>query len=76
MISVRVTIALLLGVITALLCGLGYVTWWQVRTAADQAQVESHRYECYTLSEVMRQSSDQQVVVIMSRQRARITSHE
>lgn len=59
MISVRVTIALLLGVIAALLCGLGYVTWLQVRTAALQAQAESRHHESYALSEAMRQSSDQ-----------------
>ena len=59
MISVRVTIALLLGVIAVLLCGLGYVTWWQIRTAALQAQAETRRYESFALSEAMRQSSDQ-----------------
>jgi len=59
MISVRVTIALLLGMIATLLCGLGYVTWWQVRTAALQAQAESRRHESFALSEAMRQSSDQ-----------------
>ena len=59
MISVRTTIALLFGVITALLCGLGYVTWWQVRTATLQAQVEDRRQESFALSEAMRQSSDQ-----------------
>jgi len=59
MISVRTTIALLFGVITVLLCGLGYVTWWQVRTATLEAQVEDRRQESFTLSEAMRQSSDQ-----------------
>ncbi|WP_051748818.1 response regulator [Nevskia soli] len=59
MISVRVTIALLLGVIAVLLCGLGYVTWWQIRTAALQAQAETRHHESYALSEAMRQSSDQ-----------------
>src|ERR1700744_2818732 len=59
MISVRVAIALLLGVIAALLCGLGYVTWCQVQTAALQAQAENRRHEAFALSEAMRQSSDQ-----------------
>ena len=59
MISVRVAIGLLLGVVAALLCGLGYVTWWQVHTAALQAQAESRRHEAFALSEAMRQSSDQ-----------------
>jgi signal transduction histidine kinase/DNA-binding response OmpR family regulator len=59
MISVRATIALLLGVITALLCGLGYVTWWQIRTAALQAQVEARHYEAFALAEAIGHNADQ-----------------
>jgi len=59
MISMRFSIAMLLGVLTALLCGLGYVTWWQVRTVALQGQAEVRRHESFVLSEAMRQSSDQ-----------------
>jgi|GEM_PF-2886780 len=59
MVSVRIVIALVFGVITVLLCGLGYVTWWQVHTATLQVQVEDRRQQSFALSEAMRQSSDQ-----------------
>ena len=59
MISVRTAVALMLGTIAALLLALGYVSSWQVRTAALQAEAENRRHESFRLAEAMRQSSDQ-----------------
>ncbi len=58
MISVRTAVALMLGTIAALLLALGYVSTWQVRTAALQAEAETRRTESFLLAEAMRQSSN------------------
>ncbi|MES2684649.1 MAG: response regulator [Pseudomonadota bacterium] len=64
MISVRNAVALMLGTIAALLLGLGYVTTWQLRTAALQAEAETRRHESFRIAESMRQSSDQLTMMV------------
>ena len=64
MISVRTTVALMLGTIAALLLGLGYVATWQVRTAGMQAAAETRRHDSYRIAEAMRQSSDQLTMMV------------
>ena len=64
MISVRTTVALMLGTIAALLLGLGYVATWQVRTASLQAEAETRRHESFRIAEAMRQSSDQLTMMV------------
>ena len=64
MISVRTTVALMLGTLAALLLGLGYVASWQVRTAGLQAEAENRRNASYRIAEAMRQSSDQLTMMV------------
>jgi len=58
MISVRTTIALMLGILASLLLALGYVSTVQVSTASKQAEAENRRHESFQLAEAMRQSSN------------------
>lgn len=59
MVSVRTIIAVLLSTLAALLCGLGYVTWWQIHTAKLQAYVQAQRSRGFAMVGALRKHSEQ-----------------
>lgn len=59
MISSRTIIAVMLSIMVALLCGLGYVTWWQIHTATLQAQVQAQRSRGFAVINALRKRSNQ-----------------